>query len=207
MKQAKVISLKQYRPTEAIEGSSSLPGVHAVILDFSSRGAEIVERKRVTARATERALLLLEGVAALARDYEAQMLCIANQMTREEWQEKHQCDPYAQIEFDMVRLGRMKEALEYALRQRGARTLKEACEMALSWRDEEVRSTLDYILSSDYYGFEAMRRLIFSAGFEGFHYTENLNDLYKLFRSIQENNFVYSIPVLSTLFLDQAVAV
>jgi len=179
----------------------------ATVVDFSAHQQEVAEQETQRQRAKERSLAALRVLNGLVKDYEAQMLVIAHQYDRQQWIEEHQQDPYAQIDYDMKRLTHFLGGLRYGLEEKGAVTLLEACEVLRQIGDAELVGTMDYILQSEYVGFLAMRHLIESIQNTEVGYCEDVAAMGLVLKNLEQNNFLYSIEPLSTLCLEEAVAV
>jgi len=102
----------------------------------------------------------LDVIQALIFEYEEEMLDLARECDPATWQEKFGKDPIEQIERDVYKLNRLVEALSTALAEKGAADLPQACESLRAWADPEILATLDYVMGSDYPGFQKVRLLL-----------------------------------------------
>lgn len=207
----KIFEMEEYRSLKDLvetypEAATSPKGL-AAIVDFSAIRLEVQEQEAQREKAKQRSLAALKVLNSLVKDYEAQMLVIAHQYDRQAWIEEHNQDPYAQIDYDMTRLNHFMGGLRYALEEKGATTLQEACEILRQIGDVDLVGTIDYILQSDYVGFIAMRHLIESLQNTEVGYAEDVATMGLVLKNLEENNFLYSIEPLSILCLEQAVAV
>lgn len=206
----KIVNLEDVRRLKEVvdcHDAETAPQSLATVVDFGAHREGIAVQEAQRQRAQERSLSALKVLHGLVKDYEAQMLVIAHQYDRQQWIEQNQQDPYAQIDYDMKRLGHFLGGLRYALQEKGAATLQEACEVLRGVADAELISTMDYILESEYVGFMAMRHLIESIQINEYGYCEDVAAMGLVLKNLEQNNFLYSIEPLSTLCMEEAVAV
>ncbi len=208
---SKVINIEEYLQlknwVESQEKSKPEYTSPAQVFDFVEFHQKDRIQKILRQKAKARALSLIEILAALNKDYEAQMLVVANQRTRKEWQEEFNTDPYGQIEFDMRRLHRFAEALKEAILLKDSATLTEAAQEISKSTDPEILTTLEYIQTSDYTGFEAMKRVLSIGELKAEEYVEDFLELCEILKALKESHFVYAIAPLSALCLEEAIAV
>jgi len=164
--------------------------------------AEQAERSK----ASERSSQLLKVLQGICRDYEAHMLSIANQKPRQVWQEETGSDPYAQIQYDMERLGNLIQALEFAIAENEACTLGEALEQVNEGAHEELKATIDYLFESDYFGFQAMARLFNVGEIEKGSYAEDEVLLADIQEDLVDGEYVFSIEPMQTLKVTEELA-
>lgn len=157
---------------------------------FRSRAASQIRERR---KAQERACQILEIIQGICRDYEAHMLGLAHQKSREEWVEATGNDPYGQIEYDLVRLNRLVARLKESIEADRAATLMEAWEKLEADGDEELAATQSYVWSSDYFGFQCIRGLVCLADLESGFYQEDLQSLRSIEEDLHDGNYVFSI--------------
>lgn len=208
------ISLKQYQQLNHLLGleldsqetspeAAAQCGRVISLEDFrQSRSLEHGERSK----AASRAKLWLKVLAGLVKDYEAQMLAIANERPSEDWKQETGHDPYEQIAFDMERLETFLLQMNWALEAGGAVTLAEAWDMLSQSSDEVLMGTLDYLSSSSYLGFEVMHQVCKLAKLEAGHYAELEGSSEQILFILEQNQFIYAIAPLRNLEADEALA-
>lgn len=177
----RVISLEDFRQSRALEGG---------------------ERSK----AASRAKLWLKVLAGLVKDYEAQMLAIANERPSEDWKQETGHDPYEQIAFDMERLEAFLIQMNWALEEGGAATLGEAWEILSKSSDEVLLGTLEYLATSSYLGFEVMHQVCQLGSLEAGQYVELDGGSEQILFILEQNQFIYSIAPLRNLQGDEAIA-
>lgn len=158
--------------------------------EFRHRAAS---QKKERQKAQARAVQVLEIILGICRDYEAHMLGLAHEKSREEWVEATGNDPYAQIEYDLVRLNRLVANLKESIEADQSATLMEAWEKLEAQGDEELTATLSYVWSSDYFGFQCIRGLVCLGDLESGFYQEDLQSLQSIEEDLHDGNYVFSI--------------
>ncbi|MDX1386478.1 MAG: hypothetical protein R3257_02735 [bacterium] len=163
------------------------------VLSLEEFRNKTVSQQKERQKAQVRALQILEVIQGICRDYEAHMLGLAHERSREEWLEATGNDPYAQIEYDLVRLTRLVDSLKGSIEADRAATLVEAWEALEERADEELAATLNYVWSSDYFGFQCIRGLVSLGDLTDGQYREDAESLKSIEEDLLDGNYVFSI--------------
>lgn len=209
----KVISIENYQRLRTLvdevqlraeapqNRSEEAAGVISLIDYRKKNEAMEAEIQQAEVRARE----MLRAIIGLARDYETQMVAVANQQNREEWQDAYEQDPYAQIQYDIYRLQRLCGALEYALDAEGIHTLSQAAAWIEQHAEEEIQYTLQYVQQSEYLGFQAISGLIQCGSLQEEGYLENSPWICEAYQAVVDEGFIYAVEPLGALCFADAV--
>jgi len=164
-------------------------------------------RKAQERRARDRSLQVLEVMQALLLDYQEHMLSAAAQCDVAAYVEEYGIQPEAQISDDMRRLHLFVQSLGGAFDLRQVRTLMEAGDVLRATATAEIIETFNYILTSEYFGFQAIAALIQAAHLNEETYFEDTTVFYKLWRDFAEINYSHSLAAISRICFEEAVAI
>ncbi len=179
---------------------------HSQILDFVTYRKKNVAKKALRTRVQLQAYEMLKIVQGLVFDYEAQMLQIASEVDGAEWVEQHGRSAGEQIAEDLRRLHDFTAALETAL-SHGATTLGEAAKAIRHGEDEELIGTLDYILSSDYVGFQAIAKILEAVYFAEDKHFFNTESIVATWKDLEAAGFEYGVGPIAAICFEEALAI
>ncbi|HKY63511.1 MAG TPA: hypothetical protein VJR29_08840 [bacterium] len=176
------------------------------ILDFVSYRKKTVAKKALRSKVQTQAYEMLKVIQGLVFDYEAQMVAIAQEVAGDNWVEKHGRSPAEQIADDLRRLHNFSQALENAL-DHGATTLGEAAKAIRHGEDEELIATLDYILSSDYVGFQAITKILEAVVFTADKHFFNAESIVATWKDLEAAGFEYGVGPIAAICFEEALAI
>ena len=181
--------------------------VSAEIVDLGSFRSKTQTKKARRAKAKVQALEMIKIVEGLVRDYEEQMTYVAGQLDPQEWSEKYTTSAHDQIRDDMRRLHAFINALYVAVEIHGAATLTEACEMIRNSGNEELVMTLDYVIQSEYLGFEAIRKVLEAVYLNEENYFFNTQSLCQTWQQLSVAGFNHGIEPIASMCFQEALAI
>ena len=181
--------------------------VSAEIVDLGAFRSKTQTKKVRRAKAKVQALEMIKIVEGLVRDYEEQMVYVADQLDPQEWSEKYTTSAHDQIRDDMRRLHAFINALYVAVEIHGAATLTEACEMIRNSGNEELVMTLDYVMQSEYLGFEAIRKVLEAVYLNEENYFFNTQSLCQTWQQLSAAGFNHGIEPIASMCFQEALAI
>ena len=176
------------------------------ILDFVTYRKKSQAKKALRSKVQLQAYDMLKVVQGLVFDYEAQMLAIAQDVDGAEWVEQHGRSAGEQIAEDLRRLHDFSQALETAL-DNGATTLGEAAKAIRYGDNEELIGTLDYILESDYAGFQAITKILEAVYFAEDKHFFNAESVVATWKDLEAAGFEYSVGPIAAICFEEALAI
>lgn len=189
------------------ETTPEVETVSAQVVDFGAFRQKTQQKKARRAKAKVQALDMIKVVHGLVRDYEEQMMAVAHQLDPQEWSEKYSTSAFEQIRDDMRRLDAFVNSLQVAVEIHGAATLAEACEMIRKSGNEELVMTLDYLLQSDYLGFQAIRKVLEAVYLNEENHFFNSQSLCETWQQLAAAGFNHSIEPIAALCFQEALAI
>ena len=212
MEHGKLIALDQYLQTaysddRLSEATRFGTDSAAQIYDFQHYQAREKDRKARERKARDRSLAILEVITANLVDYQEHMNAAAAECDVEAYRQQYGILPEFQIADDVRRLKHFVQCLGGAFDSREVRTLMEAGELLRATAPEEVVDTFNYILTSEYFGFQAISALIQSTHLNDEAYFEDTMLYYKLWRDFAEMNYSHSLAVISQICFEEAIAI
>ena len=206
------LKLKELVDAHSEEAVNEAPVVEmetesAELIDFSAFRQKTQTKKARRAKAKVQALDMIKIVQGLVYDYEDQMTAIAHELNPAEWSEKHEGSAFDQIRDDMRRLYAFVNSLQVAVEIHGAATLSEACEMIRKSEDSETIATLDYILQSEYMGFQAIAKVLQVVYLNEENYFFNSQSLCETYRELETAGFTHSIEPIASACFEEALAI
>ncbi len=213
MENGKLIALSQYLQTQKneVEVDQDSPTVvfdtDCAVLDFLTFKNKASEKKARLQRAKLRSYSLLNVIKALVADYDIDMKRAAEQCDVEAYVKEYGHTPEVQISHDLRRLNEWVQSLEGALEVAPVRTLLEACNVLREKAAEEVVDTLNYILVSEYFGFQAIKSVLEAARLTEEAYFENTVMFYSLWNAVAEADFPNTLSAVAQLCFEEAVAI
>ena len=189
------------------EESVATESIQAEVVDFGAFRQKTQMKKARRAKAKVQAIDMIKVVRALVADYEDQMMAVAHQLDPKEWSEKYDGSAFEQIRDDMRRLYAFVNSLQVAVEIQGAATLTEACDMIRKSGDEELVMTLDYILGSDYLGFQAIRKILEAVVLNDETYFYNSQSLCETWSQLAAAGFNHCIEPIAALCYQEALAI
>ncbi|MCE9625655.1 MAG: hypothetical protein K8R69_09445 [Deltaproteobacteria bacterium] len=199
----KLQELSELNETPVVETETEV----ADLIDFGAFRQKTQAKKARRAKAKVQAVEMIKIVKGLVYDYEDQMTAIAHEINGAEWSEKHEGTAFDQIRDDMRRLYAFVNTLEVAVEFHGAATLSEACEMIRKGDDSEAIQTLDYILQSEYLGFQAIAKVLQVVYLNEENYFFNSQSLCETYRELETAGFTHSIEPIASACFEEALAI
>ncbi len=190
-----------------LEATRELPETGGEVVDFFFYKNRAEEKQARCQRANLRALSILGVIKGLVKDYATHMHQVAENCDYEEYVKQYGHDAKTQIQEDMRRLNDFTAGLEAALVAKQARTLMEAGNVLRKGSSEEIVDTFNYILVSDYFGFQAIKTLVEAARLTEEAYLEDTTCFYSLWNQFSEANFSNSLEAIAVLCFEEAVAI
>ena len=178
----------------------------AQIIDLVSYRKQLVAKKALHKKVQRQAGELLKVIQGLVFDYEVQMMNIAAEVDGAEWVEKHGRGAGEQIADDLRRLNDFTEALGSALND-GALTLGQAAEAIRQSENEELIATLDYILGSDYVGFQAIAKILEAVCLNEDNHYFNAESIVATWKDLEAAGFEYGVGPIAAICFDEALAI
>jgi len=199
----KLKELVDANETESVETETE----SAELIDFGAFRQKTQAKKARRAKAKVQALDMIKIVQGLVYDYEDQMTAIAHEINGAEWSEKYEGTAFDQIRDDMRRLYAFVNTLQVAVEINGAATLAEACEMIRKGDDSEAIQTLDYILQSEYLGFQSIAKVLQVVYLNEENYFFNSQALCETYRALETAGFTHSIEPIASACFEEALAI
>ena len=178
----------------------------AQVLDFVSFRKKTVAKKSLRSKVQRQAYEMLKIVQGLVFDYEAQMMQIAADVDGAEWVEKHGRSAGEQIADDIRRLQDFSAALEGALND-GAATLGQAAQAIRNGENEELAATLEYILTSDYVGFQAITKILEAVYLTEDQHFFNAESVVATWKDLEAAGFEYGVGPIAAICFEEALAI
>jgi hypothetical protein len=176
------------------------------VIDFVSYRNKNIAKQDLRGRVQRQAFEMLKVIQGLVFDYECQMVQIASEVDGAEWVEQHGRSAGEQIADDIRRLQDFSAALESNLNE-GAATLGQAAEAIRNGDNEELIATLEYILSSDYVGFQAIAKILEAVYLTEDHHFFNTESIVATWKDLEAAGFEYGVGPIAAICFEEALAI